>query len=220
MNNSIAVWWSNEKSTVNVDVNVFISREKEKNYIEFGIKVKDDIKTPNHFVCVYLPYEISERHIDDNALYYQFRINKLDKIIKDVNENYFLIDGLIKEVIFFDFNLNKQDKLPLIILKNFESYNFNVQKVNVFLKTDMNTNIILQSKTHRNIKVLAEIWRDYIGVNDKNDDILVYHWKDKEIFAKLNYIDKSFKLFVLLFMIVIIIDTINDFLEFIKGLMK
>jgi len=306
MDNSIALWWSNNNSKVNLDVNVFISKDNLKNYIEFGIKIINDIQSRDNFICLYLPYKISENDVQDKtpelienvnltkvlfneditietdtpnitiikfknrdatsaylsqdknfrymslnecfeikdvkvknkivgsyikifinnnhtsdeykALYYRFRIKRLAKIKKEIDENYFFIDGLIRKTIFFDFNVNKQDKLPLFILNEFEKYNFDVNKVNVFLKTDMSTNIIFQSKQHKNIKVLANIWREYIGVDDGDDDILVYHWKEKDIFAKLNHIRKNILFYIVILGIIIIINLFSNFIfDWLKG---
>ena len=298
MNNSIAVWWSNKKSKVSLDVNTFISKEDTKNYIEFGIKVINGIEDKKQFVCLYLPYKIYNREVEDkvptlissidltkvlfneeiaiktdtpnitiikfkeeladihiknkkdfrymslndnyelqdikyadkilgtyikieiknnhtseeyNSLYYRIRINRLKNIVKDRSENYFFMEGLIKKTIYFDFNLNKQAKLPMQILDKFEQYNYSIDKVNVFLKTDMSTNIIFQSKQHKNIKILADIWKEYIKVDDKNDDIVIYQWKEQEIFAKFNYIKKG-NLFIILVISIVILNLISNWL--------
>lgn len=283
MNNSIALWWSNKESSVSLDVNVFIGENSSKNYIEFGIKVRGDLKEKDNFVCLFLPFVINKRDVIDkvpqlktnialtkalfnddisvesenitnvtvvkfnnkkenrnnfrymslssnfevkdvadattnsvgkiikidiknghssdeyDALYYRFRINNnLEKIVKDTTENYLFIDKLVKKIIYFDFNINKNDKLPNGIVEEFENFSNAIESQNIFLKTDMSMNIIFQSKEHQNIKVLADIWKEYIGVDEKSN-VIIYQWKVKEIFLKLSYTQKSKVMFLLLF---------------------
>jgi len=142
-------------------------------------------------------------------IYYRFRINKLEKIFTEIDENYLFVDKFIKKIINLDFNINKNDKLSNSIIQNFNKNNYILSSQNLFLKTDMNMNIIFQSKYHKNIKVLSDIWRDYICLNNKSDNVIVYHWKEKEVFLKLSYVKKSKLLTILMITLSITIFTIG-----------
>ena len=67
MNNSIAVWWSNNKSKVSLDVNTFISKNDSNNYIEFGVKIMGGIKDIDQFLCIYLPYKVYKTEVEDKV---------------------------------------------------------------------------------------------------------------------------------------------------------
>jgi len=66
MKNSIAVWRKSKGSILSLDINIFISKEVSKNYIEFGIKIKEGIRGHKDFISIYLPYLFHKRDIIDN----------------------------------------------------------------------------------------------------------------------------------------------------------
>ncbi|SFM20508.1 hypothetical protein SAMN05421830_12047 [Desulfomicrobium norvegicum] len=67
--NSIAVWWTCKKNQllsdikIHLDINIWLSKNKEFRYIEFGIKIKNYEKIKQ--IHIYLPYVIEKKDIED-----------------------------------------------------------------------------------------------------------------------------------------------------------
>jgi len=149
-----------------------------------------------------------------NTVYYRFRITKLDKILKTISENNFIIDGFFKKMNFIEFNINTIRKLPpTIVEKVFDDYEF--KSMNLFLITDMFNDFLFQSKKLKASRILENpIWNEYIGHNQLYDEMIAYHWKedkftDYSLFLKTSHIKRNYWLFILMILFTIILGCIG-----------
>jgi len=245
--NSIAIWWpeATESVSIHTDINLWLDRDPQQDYIEFGIKV--GVSASIQEIYIFLPFKDIEGHVKDkiNELiegkltkalfneqmsvtqsdggchdvtystgdrvgesfrycqlneasdfsydkitendqgvagtkltiklkkqkdntqdYYRFRVNtSLDKLKTTSNENFFVIDGLVKEVSFVEFCINSSRKLPNSICDLLNP----VQKIasmNLFIMTDILTTFEFESNKVKSTRMLeAHIWNSYLGKN-------------------------------------------------------
>ncbi|WP_321415095.1 hypothetical protein [uncultured Desulfobacter sp.] len=103
-----------------------------------------------------------------NTVYYRFRIKKVDKILKTLSENNFIIDGLFKKMNFIEFNLNTIRKLPSTIVEKFDG-EYSLDSMNLFLITDMFNDFVFKSKDLKASRILENpIWNEYIGHSNRS----------------------------------------------------
>jgi hypothetical protein len=195
----------------------------DRNFTYYEIDIDEDIKIIKNKLI-----KIKANKKDDiKTIYYRFRINKIENIFTEINENYFLLDGFFKKIGFLEVNVNSLRKLPRNIVDKL--YNIKFTSINLFIMTDNFTNFIFQSeKVHKSRILENHIWEQYLSRENskKINKITAYHWKkerknnkdeilsfeDYNLFVKLSYISKNSLLLVLMLVFILIFGAVGGVL--------
>lgn len=151
---------------------------------------------------------------DVNTVYYRFRLNKIDKILKTLRENNFIIDGFFKKINFIEFNINTIRKLPPTIVESIAD-DYTLDSMNLFLITDMFNDFVFKSKELKASRILENpIWNEYIGQNQLFNKMIAYHWKEKEfsdysLFLKTTYIKRNYWLLTIVIIFTLLLGCIG-----------
>lgn len=189
--------------------------ERIDNFVYCKLDIKTDIDIKDQIIT----FNINKNSDDDtiNTIYYRLRINKLESIFTESNENYVFLDGLFKKIGFLEVNINSVRKLPSKIIDQLTDIKFT--SMNLFLMTNNFTNFIFQSEDVKKSRILENhIWEKYLSKeNSKNiSKIIAYHWKNKDdnfidynLFVKLSYMSKYWYSWFLMIATVVILGAIG-----------
>ncbi|MBL0686427.1 MAG: hypothetical protein JJV95_02365 [Sulfurospirillum sp.] len=164
------------------------------NFLYCKLDKENDINIKDQIVTL----EINKNNKKNiNTIYYRFRINKLESIFTESDENYILLDGLFKKNGFLEVNINSVRKLPSSVVDKLSDIKFT--SMNLFLMTNNFTNFIFKSEEVKKSRILENhIWEEYLSKENAKDinKIIAYHWKrenfeDYNLFVKISYITKS-----------------------------
>jgi hypothetical protein len=148
-----------------------------------------------------------------DTVYYRFRINKLEKIFTEINENYVWLDGFFKKTGFLEVNFNSVRKLPTDIVDKLGNVKFD--SLNLFIMTNNYTNFLFQSEEAKKSRILENhIWEEYLSKENRKNisKIIAYHWKnekkdfeDYNLFVKLSYISHSWWSWIIMILAILLL---------------
>jgi len=188
--------------------------EELDDFLYCKLDIQNDIEIRNQTISI----NINKNDASGiKTIYYRFRINKLESIFSESNENYVFLDGLFKKIGFLELNINSIRKLPSSIIDKLTGIKF--ESMNLFLMTNNYTSLLFQSKEPNKSRILENhIWEKYLSPeNSKNiTKIIAYHWKSKtgiftdyNLFVKLSYMSKSITSWLLMLATIIILGAIG-----------
>jgi len=119
-------------------------------------------------------------------LYCRIRVNEVDGILRNFSKNVSFLEGLLKDLVTIEISVNSIRKLPRRVV-NHISNNINLKSINMFLMSDISTEIIFHSHDIKSSRILEDdIWNNYLRlVNNKSR--LRCLFPDKKIYKAVAY---------------------------------
>lgn len=204
------------------------------------LKIKfliDDIKDGGSLINIVPKLEGKNSMDIRQKCYIRFRIYKIDKIIKLVDENLSFIEGIFRKSGIFELNINNIRKMPEQIALQMNKSSYSFYRIHVFLMFDNSVDIYFENFNLADARILENhIWDDYIKISNLNihndehkitelEKVIAYHWfKDStnkkhnhvnnfNLFIKMKYVKFNLKTLTKACIFIIILGTIGSMLS-------
>jgi len=197
------------KSMFNEDISIEINKYTKIKYDDkkkLCIRNLYDFDVSHRANGSIIKVDLKHSSAECDNYYYRFRVDKLFGFKNVYDDNIAVVEWVYKKAKHIDFTINKDDKLPNSITDAMKHYSNKIHKINFFLITNDKLNIIYSSTLHHNIKTASEKWKKhYLNIknNRKNDELIIYHFKQKDIFIKLSEVSISLLLKTLIIILII-----------------
>ncbi|WP_187647747.1 hypothetical protein [Nitrosophilus labii] len=212
-----------------VKMNHYLHPEFYLSGVQFSI---DDVENGGSLIDLF-PEDI-EGH---SKSYIRFRIYRIDKLVKLIDENLSYFEGIFRKSGIFELNINNIRKMPEQIALEMGEHSHSFKRIHVFLMFNNSVDIYFENFGLKDARILENhIWDDYIkfdNVNnyyalDKKTDIekvIAYHWfkgnkvgkvekniSDFNLFVKIKYINFNLRALIITCIVIILLGALGSIL--------